>query len=871
MPNRALLQLSKCVVLVACCATAGVVHSQEDPSQLTTEQVQFFEAKIRPVLIEHCYRCHSVDGQSVRGGLVVDNRDALLAGGESGPAIVPGDLQESILWHAINYRDYRMPPGGRLPANVIEDFKTWIEMGAPDPRVQTGVVVHSRVSPEDIEQAQSFWSFREPERISPDPGLNASWARSEIDRYIASVWNDQGMEPTADCSPETLVRRIAFDVVGLPPTPQQRRIFLTRSKQDIDGAIADLVEELLASPQFGEKWGRHWLDVARYAESTGKERDVTFPHAWRYRDYVIRSFNEDKPYDRFVMEQVAGDLMPAADDREWNEHLIATGFLAVGPKSLAEQSPRQFQADLVDEQIDTLSRTVLGLSVGCARCHDHKFDPIPQADYYALAGIFQSTETFFGGSRSQQNRQPSDLIVLPIQDREPIQPRLSSEQLNALKKELAEKETELAEARRAQRSGNSNRGNNSLLNVAVLDQIVSQLASRISSVDSNGRPISFCMGVQDRDETRNARILVRGEIDSPAQEVPRGFLQVLDPEANKLSSKGSGRLALAKWLTSPDNPLTARVMVNRIWQNLIGHGIVREVDNFGMSGPQPTHPELLDHLAIDFMDHRWSVKHMVRSIIQSRVYRLSSHYDQERLEVDPENKLLARADIRRLNAEAIRDAMLAVSGLLESKPPKASPIAAFGPVAVGPNGPMAVPLFATNLLNPTTRENMSSEERAEMLRNAMRAGARNPNINILETPNYHRSVYLPIARNQLPRALDAFDFAEPSLVIGTREVSHTAEQALYMLNNPFVLELSDAFARRLVQHSKDPRERIAHAFRLAYGREATSAEIEVANQFFRKAAANSRAGDAKRDEVAFQLLSQFCQALFGAAEFRILN
>jgi hypothetical protein len=262
---------------------------------------------------------------------------------------------------------------------------------------------------------------------------------------------------------------------------------------------------------------------------------------------------------------------------------------------------------------------------------------------------------------------------------------------------------------------------------------------------------------------------------------------------------------------------------------------------------------------------------MVRSIIQSRVYRLSSQFDQERLEVDPENKLLARADIRRLNAEAIRDAMLAVSGLLESKPPKASPIAAFGPVAVGPNGPMAVPLFATNLLNPATRENMSSEERAEMLRNAMRAGARNPNINILETPSYHRSVYLPIARNQLPRALDAFDFAEPSLVIGTREVSHTAEQALYMLNNPFVLELSDAFARRLVQHSKDPRERIAHAFRLAYGREATSAEIEVANQFFRKAAANSRAGDAKRDEVAFQLLSQFCQALFGAAEFRILN
>jgi cytochrome c553 len=869
MPIRALFTLPSLVTLVACCLPV-VVRGQEEQAQLSTEQVQFFEAKIRPVLIEHCYRCHSVDGQSVRGGLVVDNRDALLAGGESGPAVVPGNLKESILWDAINYRDYRMPPGGRLPANVIEDFKTWIEMGAPDPRVQVGVVVHSRVSPEDIEKSKSFWSFRKPERKTPDPGSDDQWAETEIDRYIASGWKDQGVEPVSDCDPETLVRRIAFDVVGLPPTPQQRQSFLNRSKRDMEGAIADLVEELLASPRFGEKWGRHWLDVARYAESTGKERDVTFPHAWRYRDYVIRSFNEDKPYDRFIMEQVAGDLLSAKDDQVWNENLIATGFLAMGPKSLAEQNPRQFQADLVDEQIDTLSRTVLGMSVGCARCHDHKFDPIPQADYYALAGIFQSTETYFGGSRSQRNRQPSDLIILPVQDREPMQPRLSNEQLKELKKELAEKEQELAEARRAQRTGN-NGGNNPLLNAALLDQIVSQLASRISSVDSNGRPISFCMGVQDRDTPRNARILVRGEIDSPAQEVPRGFLQVLDHGSNKLPKQGSGRLELAKWLTSRDNPLTARVMANRVWQTLIGQGIVREPDNFGMSGPQPTHPELLDHLAIEFMDHQWSVKHLVRSIVQSRVYRLSSRCDQERLEADPENKLIARGNVRRLSAEAIRDAMLAVSGQLDTKPPKGSPIAAFGSVDVGPNGPMAVPLIALNLLNPAARENMRPEQREGMMREAMRSGLRNPNVNILETANYHRSIYLPIARNQVPRALDAFDFAEPSLVIGTREVSHTAEQALYMLNNPFVLELSDATARRLIQHTKDPRERVAHAFRLVYGREATSAELDAANQFFRKATGNIRSSDAKRDEIAFQLLSQFCQALFGSAEFRVLN
>jgi hypothetical protein len=847
-----------------------MVHAFEEETRLTPEQVQFFEAKIRPVLIEHCYRCHSVDEQSVRGGLVVDNRDALLAGGESGPAIVPGDLQESILWHAINYRDYRMPPSGRLPSNVIEDFKTWIEMGAPDPRVQVGVVIHSRVSPEDIEKARSFWSFRKPERRVADPGPYRTWARNEIDRYVASGWNDQGVEPTADCNAETLVRRITFDVVGLPPTLEQRQKFLRISGKDTDAAISDLVEELLSSPQFGETWGRHWLDVARYAESTGKEADVTFPHAWRYRDYVIRSFNEDKPYDQFIREQIAGDLIPAADDRQWNEHLIATGFLAIGPKSLAEQSPRQFQADLVDEQIDTTTRAVLGLSVGCARCHDHKFDPIPQSDYYALAGIFQSTDTFFGGSRSQRNRQPSDLIILPVQDREPIQPRLSVEQLKTLKQELAEKEKELAEARRAQRTGSTN-GNNSFLNVAILDQMVSQLASRVASVDSTGRPISFCMGVQDRESVRNARILVRGEIDSPAQEVPRGFVQVLEPGTYRLSDPGSGRLQLAKWLTSRDNPLTARVMVNRIWQALIGQGIVREPDNFGMSGPQPTHPELLDHLAIEFMDHRWSVKHIVRSIIQSRVYRLSSRYDAGRLEADPENKLLARGNVRRLNAEAIRDAMLSISGLLETKPPKASAIASLGPVVVGPNGPMQVPMVSVNLLNPAARDSMTAEQRAEAMRGAIRAGARNPNINILEIPDYHRSVYLSISRSQIPRALDAFDFAEPSLVIGTREVSHTAEQALYVLNNPFVLELSDALARRLTQHAKDPRERVIHAFRLVYGREASSAELEAANQFFRKGNMSSRTDNRKRDEIAFNLLSQFCQALYGSAEFRILN
>lgn len=866
-------------VLFVIVAPVMLAHGQEDTTSmadeplpltaeqkpLTTEQVQFFESKIRPVLIEHCYRCHSVDGQSVRGGLVVDNRDALLAGGESGPAIVPGNVKESLLWSAMNYDDFRMPPGGKLPQEVLDDFRTWIEMGAPDPRVQVGVVVHSRVTPEDIDEGRKFWSFQPPQRRSPDAGSFNDWVISDIDRYVAAGWKDGGVKPNEDCDPTTLIRRLTFDLVGLPPTSQQLRAFLTKSKKDVDGAISDLVEELLASPQFGERWGRRWLDVARYAESSGKESDVTFPHAWRYRDYVIRSFNQDKPYDRFLMEQVAGDLLPARDDATWNENLIATGFLALGPKSLTEQNPRQFQADLVDEQIDTLSRVVLGVSVGCARCHDHKFDPIPQSDYYALAGIFQSTQTLYGGSRSLRNRQPSNLIVLPIQDKEPVQPALTGSELDALKKELEQREKELVEARRAQRTGN---GNNSLLNAAILDQMVAQLSARINSVDKNGKPISFCMGVQDRDQPRNARVLVRGEIDSPAQEVERGFLQVMNQKPVKLPKNGSGRLELARWISSRDNPLTARVMVNRIWQSMVGQAIVREPDNFGMSGPSPTHPELLDYLALEFMEHGWSVKHMVRSIAQSHTYRLASKCDPSQLEQDPENKWIARGNVKRLDAESIRDAMLAISNQIDLNPPKASLIAPLGSVVVGPNGPMALPPGVLSMLS-STNSTKTPEQRAEALRGAVRAGARNGAGNILEMPNYHRSVYLPIARNSVPRALDTFDFAEPSLVTGTREVSNTAEQALYMLNNPFVIELSDALARRLIQHTNEPKQRVVEAFRLVYGREATKAELDAANQFVRKAM--NGVNNTRRDEAMFQVLSQFCQALFGSAEFRIVN
>jgi hypothetical protein len=751
--------------------------------------------------------------------LSVDHREALLAGGESGPAIVPGDLENSLLWQAINYRDYRMPPNRKLPPEVIANFKTWIQMGAPDPRISQGVVVNPKVTPEDIEKGKAFWSFTKPRVVDLELEKYKDWPVSQIDRFVASKWEVQNIEPNQDAEPITLLRRLTLDLVGLPPTPEQAAAFVQDWKSNPQDAIERLADDLLSSDAYAEHWARHWLDVARYAETSGKESDTTFPNAWRYRNYVIESFRNDKPYDRFIVEQLAGDLLPVDNDQQWNEHLIATGFLAVGPKSLAEQNPRQFQADLIDEQIDTTTRVVLGLSVGCARCHDHKFDPIPQSDYYALAGIFQSTETFFGGTRSLRNRQPSDWIRLPVQDPETAKPAISLEDLAELKKELQQRQQELVEARRAQRTGNNTPG----LNPNLLDQIVAQIRARISSVDDSGRPVSVCMGVQDRQTAREARVLVRGEIDQPAQQVPRGFVQVLGNLPKALPSNKSGRLELAKWLVSDENPLTARVMVNRIWQQLIGKGIVREPDNFGLSGPAPTHRELLDYMAVDFMQQGWSIKRMIRSIVTSRVYRLSSDCSTDQIEADPENLWIARANSKRLSAEVIRDSMLTASGSINLNPPKSSIFASMGSAIMGPNGPQNIPL----ILAPGT----PNDDRATNLRRLLGGGMRNPTVNQLETPNYHRSIYLPIGRNVLPRALDVFDFADPNAVTGTREVSNTAEQALFMMNNPFVIELSDAFARRVTQSTKDPQGRVQRAFELAYSRSASPEEVNASLKF----------------------------------------
>ena len=487
-----------------------VISSANAQTEISAEHEKFFESKIRPALVKYCYECHSIETGKTRGGLLVDTRDALLQGGDSGPAISSNEPSENVLWSAITWEDYEMPPREKMPDSVIEDFRKWIEMGSPDPRVRKKVVVKSKM---DIEKGKEHWAFQKPKT-----DLTAS-----IDNLVAKKLEEHNLAQQSPAQPTTLLRRLYFDLIGLPPKTSEIKQFLERYKKDPTKAVEYTVDELLNRPQYGERWGRHWLDVVRFAESAGNTNAV-FPTAWRYRDYVIDSFNNDVPYDRFVTEQLAGDLLPAKTDEIWQEHLIATGFLAVGVKRLNERNPRQFQMDLVDEQIDTMSQAFLGLTISCARCHDHKFDPIPTTDYYAMAGIFMSTDTFYGTKSGLQNRRPSNLLLLPIEDKKSQLPSFTKKEIEDMRERISTLRQELRQVR-----AKASRGEKvEQRDIIVRRSQITRLEGLLDNVDASGNPKTFGMGVQDAERMVNANVLLRGDVESPAQQVRRGFLQVLN-------------------------------------------------------------------------------------------------------------------------------------------------------------------------------------------------------------------------------------------------------------------------------------------------------------------------------------------------------
>ena len=661
--------------LAVALAVAGML-GQVDAAEADARGIAFFEKNIRPVLVNNCYQCHSAEARNLKGELFLDSKQGMLNGGESGPVIVPGNPGESRLLQAIR-RDgkLKMPPRDELSGKVVANFAKWIRMGAPDPRVTNGGnLVKSKI---DLEAGRKFWSFIPPTKPDTLEVADTTWPRGEIDRFVLAKLEANNLSPVRDATHRELIRRIYFDLIGLPPSPGQVAAFLGDTSAN---AFEKVVDELLRSPHFGEHWGRHWLDIARYSESNGMERNFTYPHAWRYRDYVIDSFNDDKSFRRFVREQVAGDLLGRDKREPTDEELVATGFLALGPKPLNQGNKVLFKLEVVDEQIDVTTRAFLGLTVSCARCHDHKFDPIPTRDYYAMAGIFRSTDALYGTVNGQGNRQASDLHAIAGNEAERAEKiRKHDNSLYRLNGRLLIMEEEMREYREK----GSNATGNERTRMRALTRDIRDAHANIKILEKKSPNADYAMGVRDG-RIDDARVLVRGEIRNQGRTVKRGFPQVMDVvKAYPISSRSSGRLQLANWLTQPDNPLTSRVMANRIWHHLFGAGIVRTMDNFGATGERPTHPGLLDYLAVRFVENGWSVKSMIREMVLSRTYLLSSDTTEANAAADPSNRFLWRMNHKRLSAEALRDAMLATSGRLDRQPAGGSVIEKLGDVNVG--------------------------------------------------------------------------------------------------------------------------------------------------------------------------------------------
>ncbi len=812
-------------------------------AELPSDQLQFFEKHIRPVLIESCYKCHSSEAEKLKGGLSLDTRQSTLMGGESGkPGITPGKPEESSLYLSMTWKneDLQMPPKHQLPESTVALFKKWIEMGAPDPREATTPHPAGGKRIIDMDAGRQHWAFQKPV-AAPLPAVKtANWSRSEIDTFILAAMEAQNLHPVRDADRPTLIRRIAFDLTGLPPTPDEVKAFVSDTSPD---AVKRVIDGYLDSTRFGERWARHWLDVARYGESTGKEVNVLYPEAWRYRDYVIDSFNRDKPYDQFLKEQIAGDLLRYTDKRDQAEKITATGFLAIGSKGLNNRDRRQFTMDLVDEQIDALSQSMLGLTLACARCHDHKFDPVTQRDYYALAGIFLSSETLYGTYSQLQNNHASTLIELdPDANAKPGLAAIASSEVAILKQRVKDAEalvTEIsAEVRGQDNRARETNGVSNFLRLRQARDRAETAKADLAQFREDGSPRTLAMGVLDRPRPENSPLLVRGDLKQPSTIIPRGLVEVLCAKGEPLNiSEGSGRLDLAYFIASRDNPLTARVMVNRVWSKLMGTGIVPTPDNFGLMGQKPSHPELLDHLALSFMENGWSIKSLIRQIMLSRTYQMGSTHDASNFAADPDNQWRWRMNQRRLDAEAIRDAMLAVSAQINLYPVDGSPVARAG------EGRQA---FATFVAQTAVR------------------------------PYNYRSIYLPIIRDQIPEMLNVFDFPDASLVSGERETTNVPGQSLFLMNSTEVQRAADAFAARVAQSPGTPLEQLTYAYELAFSRPPSTDELNAIRNFWGRfqeqlVGRSTKNAAEQRTKAKTGALSAFCQSLFASAEFRLLN
>lgn len=745
------------------CAGFAAADASAKPAPITPQTVEFFEKRIRPVLVEHCFECHGPKKQ--KAGLRLDSRTALLRGSDGGPVVNPGDPDKSPLIQAIRHQgELKMPPKQKLSDESIEALTLWVKMGVPWPEAVTRTA-------DDADAWKKHWSFQpvRPPKIPPvkDPGL----AQTPIDHFVLAKLDSKGWTPAKPADRRTLIRRASFDLIGLPPPPDEVEAFVNDPSAN---AFARAVDRLLSSPHFGERWGRYWLDVARYADErgyVGVRVDRIYPFAFTYRDWVIRSFNEDLPYDRFVQEQLAADQLVSGDDRR---ALAAMGFLTVGRRFLNNQH------DIIDDRIDVIARGMLGLTVTCARCHDHKFDPIPTRDYYSLYGVLASSQ------------EPEDLPVLDPQARGPA--------LEAFEKELQRLEEAKATFVRDNEAMRKEKPSKYREELKPFDNNIRQLHATHPGAPPRG------MVLVDRPDPVRPHVFLRGNPTNQGPEVPRQFLHVLAGEQRKPFQRGSGRLELAQAIAGKDSPLTARVMVNRIWLHLFGAGLVRTPSDFGLRSELPSHPELLDYLALRFMEEGWSIKKTIRLIMLSRVYQQASDGNPDYPRTDPDNRLLWRMNRRRLDFEAMRDSFLAVA----------------------------------DRLDPTL-------------------GGRP--VSLASTPfSRRRTIYGFIDRQNLPGMFRSFDFASPDTHSPQRFTTTVPQQALFLLNSPFVVEQAKHLAGRA--DTGPPEQRIRQLHRLLYGRDPTSEEKALGLRFL------EMAGESKGSLTAWE---KYSQVLLLANEFAFVD
>ena len=840
----------------------GSVFAQS-PVQQNAAKSDFFESKVRPVLAKNCQMCHNPKMKSA--GLDVSTAAGFVAGGQSGPLVNAKEPEKSRLLHVISYDEaLKMPPMGKLKPEDLANLETWVKLGAPWPGADPAAI--AKLPPPApgatfTSEQKTFWAFQPVKKVTPPDLAQAkieskAWVQNAIDGFVISKLQAQGLKPAPRTDNLSLLRRATFDLTGLPPTLAEIQAYLADTSPQ---AYEKVIDRLLASSRYGERWGRHWLDVARFADSTGNDEDHRYPYAWRYRDYVIDSFNKDVPYDQFIREQLAGDLLAAHAEGETKKRdIVATGFLALGAKALAQQDKQKMMYDIYDEQVDVTSRAFLGMTMACARCHNHKFDPILTKDYYSMVAMFASTQQF-----DDPKSHVSKLLYTPLVPKEQYEEyKAQQDKLSLLKvavdevasvdgekytrtqsthlaqsmlaaREIYEggqpataelkrwvtylseggkahpqladwdnapkaQRTQVAQAYQTRFLGQfdawtkrmdiwrtqvraralakdmpppekpkfeaatdlffyevyiqqgplhlADKARDKVLSPEVLAKVTA-LNKEFAELKAHAKPEPDMACAVAEGESVAQKVFIRGDYNSPGEDAPKAFPTILATPADPAIRSASGRMELANWIASPQNPMTAKVMVNRLWQWHFGEGIVRTPDNFGKMGDRPSHPELLDFLATRFTETGWSIKAMHKLMMLSSTYQTSSDADPKTMEADGENRLLAHFNRQRLDVEEIRDSMLAIGGTLD--------LTMGGTLQKG---------FGTDGENSADRLSMDP------------------------TKLTRRTVYIPLRRANLPNLMNLFDFGDATTVNGKRTGTNVAPQTLFMMNSEFAFD-----------------------------------------------------------------------------------